>query len=451
MNRNDDNKKKLTTMPLGTLLWQYALPAMLAMSANAILNICDTIFLGRGVGLLAIAGLAITFPLMTLISGIGALANVGGTMQTAIHKGKGNIEMAQKVFGNVFTTNILLGIGFTIIGLLLQTPMLRLFGASDATMPYAQDYMQIILLGTTISFSLTGMAGQMRAVGHPRKAMTAQLLAVIVNLILDPIVIFVLGWGIKGAAIATVVSQAIGWLFLFASFLSKDYFVCFTRQALMLKSEILKELFSVGMSPFFTNLCGCGIVILINMSLIEQGGSNGDKYVGTYAIIQRITQLLIMIVAGLGQAMQIIASTNLAAQEFGRVRRLLMTSIFISTGIMTLGYFAVSIFAEPLSTLFSSEEHIAELCVPALRIGLCTFPFIGSQMIAVSFFQAIRLPKASMIISITRLVLVLAPLLIILPHIVGVNGVWWSMALADIASVTTAWIMLWYQTKKLCM
>ena len=441
----------LTTMPIGKLLWQYALPAMLAMSASAILNICDTIFLGRGVGLFAIAGLAVTFPLMTLISGIGALASVGGTMQTAIHKGKDDSEKALTVFGNVFSVNMLLGIILTVAGLIYQTPMLKAFGASDVTLPYAQDYMQIILLGSTITISLVGMTGQMRAADHPRKAMVAQLLAVLVNLILDPIAIFVLGWGIKGAAIATVVSQAVGWIYLLCAFLTKDHFVYFTKEALMPRMSILKDLFAVGISPFFTNLCGCGIVILINLTLIYQGGDDGDMYIGTYAIIQRITQFLVMGVAGLGQAMQIIASTNLAAQEFARVRRLLMTSIFIATGIMTFGYFFVTIFADPLSALFSTEARIVDLCVPALRIGLCTFPFIGSQMIAVSFFQAIRLPKTSMIISLTRQMVFLAPMLVVLPNLMGVNGVWWSMALADVASVTITWVTLWYQTKKLCV
>lgn len=450
MDSTEDKSVLLATKPISKLLWQFATPSIIAMSATSIYNFCDSIFIGQGAGAFAISGLAITFPLMNISAAFGALAGTGGSAQTSVHMGMNQREVAQSIFGNVLSLNLIIGLTLSTLGLLFLDPILEAFGATDTTLPYARDYMRIYLLGICIHHAFLGMSGQLRAIGHPNLAMKAQLLTVVINILLDALFIFGFKWGISGAALATVIAQTSG--FILTTWYLRDgsnKYVHFKRNIFQLKAKIIAKIISIGLAPFSVNICGCFIVVVLNHALLEQGGADGDLCVGANGITNRVTQLLILMVAGFSQGMQPIVGFNIGAQLFNRVREVLVKAIMTATIILTTGYILIAIFPAMLASLFTSDPVLIEYCVPALRISLCTFPVVGTQMIATSFFQSIRKPGLSMLISLSRQLLFLLPLLLVLPPIMGVHGVWWSMPIADVFSITLSVILLFREYKKL--
>lgn len=450
MDNTEDKSVLLATKPIGKLLWQFAAPSIVAMSATSIYNFCDSIFIGQGAGPYAIAGLAITFPLMNISAAFGSLAGTGGSAQTSVYMGMGKRNVAQKIFGNVLSLNLIIGLTLTTLGLIFLDPILQAFGATDTTLTYARDYMRIYLLGICIHHAFLGMSGQLRAIGYPRLAMTAQLLTVVINILLDALFIFGFGWGISGAALATVVAQTCGFA-LTSWFLraGSNKYVHFRRNIFQLKASIVRKILSIGLAPFSVNICGCFIVVVLNHALLEQGGIHGDLCVGANGITNRVTQLLVLMVAGFSQGMQPIVGYNIGAKLYGRVREVLAKAVMTATVILTTGYILIAIFPAMLASLFTSDPVLIEYCIPALRISLCTFPVVGVQMIATTFFQSIRKPGLSMLISLSRQLIFLLPLLLILPPAMGVHGVWWSMPIADVFSITLSVILLFREYKKL--
>lgn len=450
MDSAEDRSVVLATRPISKLLWQFATPSIIAMSATSIYNFCDSIFIGQGAGAYAIAGLAITFPLMNISAAFGSLAGTGGAAQTSVYMGMKKRNIAQKIFGNVLSLNLIIGLTLTTLGLLFIDPILEAFGATETTLPYARDYMRIYMLGICIHHAFLGMSGQLRAIGHPQLAMKAQLLTVVINIILDALFIFGFGWGISGAALATVIAQTCG--FAMTSWFLRggtDKYVHFKRNIFQLKASIVKKILSIGLAPFSVNICGCLIVVVLNHALLEQGGEHGDLAVGANGITNRVTQLLILMVAGFSQGMQPIVGFNIGAKLYNRVREVLIKAIMTATIILTSGYILICIFPATLASLFTKDPILIDYCVPALRISLCTFPVVGCQMIATSFFQSIRKPGLSMLISLSRQLIFLLPLLLILPPVMGVHGVWWSMPIADVFSITLSIILLLREYKKL--
>ena len=441
----------MLTMPIGKLLRKFTPPAMIAMSANAVLNIFEIIILGIGVGIDAFAALACTFPIIILISAFASLVNTGTASKIAMLYAENNQEQALKTFGNSFILLVSFGALLTAVLEIFLEDILRLCGASDVTLPYALVYMRIMLVSTVVLFSMQSMGRLLHIQGRPKVQMMLQIGGIIGNVILSVIFVFVFKWGMKGVALASIMCESVSWILYIKVFSNKKAFLHFTKRGFCVDFSLIKEILSIGVSPFAINACGCVVALMINLSLIEVAGEQRDMYLGSYAIVQRITQVLISLISGLGLAMQIITSINIAKQNYIRVRGVLMQSIFNAFIIMCIGYGFISIFADGLMSIFTTDKQMIEIGATALIIGLCTFPFVGSQMVAVSFFQTIRRPRASMIISLTRQLLFLIPMLIILPHLIGVTGVWWSMALADVASVTISWIMLYTETKKLSL
>ncbi len=441
----------MLTMPIGKLLRRFTPPAMLAMSANAVLNIFEIFILGIGVGIDSFAALTCTFPIIILISAFAALVNTGTASKVAMLYAENKQEQALKTFGNSFLLMIGLGVLITVVLEIFLEDILRLCGASDVTLPYALVYMRIMLVSTVVLFSMQSMGRLLHIQGRPKVQMMLQIGGITGDVILSIVFVLVFKWGMKGVALASIICEGISWLLYLKIFSDSKAFVHFTKRGLRIDISLMKEILSIGISPFAINACGCVVALMINLSLIEVAGEQGDMYLGSYAIVQRITQVLISLISGLGLAMQIITSINIAKQNYIRVRGVLMQSIFHAFFIMCIGYGFISIFADGLMSIFTTDKQMIEIGATALIIGLCTFPFVGSQMVAVSFFQTIRRPRASMIISLTRQLLFLIPMLIILPHLIGVTGVWWSMALADVASVTISWIMLYTETKKLSL
>ena len=438
-------------MPIGKLLRKFTPPAMIAMSSNAVFNIFEIIILGIGVGIDAFAALACTFPIIILISAFASLVNTGTASKITMLYAENNQEQALKTFGNSFIMLVSFGALLTAVLEIFLEDILRLCGASDVTLPYALVYMRIMLVSTVVLFSMQSMGRLLHIQGRPKVQMMLQIGGIIGNVILSVIFVFVFKWGMKGVALASIMCESVSWILYIKVFSNKKAFLHFTKRGFCVDFSLIKEILSIGVSPFAINACGCVVALMINLSLIEVAGEQRDMYLGSYAIVQRITQVLISLISGLGLAMQIITSINIAKQNYIRVRGVLMQSIFNAFIIMCIGYGFISIFADGLMSIFTTDKQMIEIGATALIIGLCTFPFVGSQMVAVSFFQTIRRPRASMIISLTRQLLFLIPMLIILPHLIGVTGVWWSMALADVASVTISWIMLYTETKKLSL
>ena len=445
-NTRDTAPLVLGTEKIGKLLMRYAIPAIIAMTASSLYNMVDSIFIGHGVGPLAIAGLAITFPFMNLAAAFGSLVGVGASTLVAIKLGQKDKESATHVLGNVVMLNGIIGLVFMTVALLFLDPILLFFGASPDTLPYAREYMQVILAGNLFTHIYMGLNEVLRASGYPQKAMAATLTAVIVNCGLDALFIMGFGWGIRGAALATITAQIIALGFELHHFSREKSFLHFQKGIFGLKRQIVTGMLAIGLSPFLMNLCACFVVILINKSLKTYGG---DLAIGAYGIVNRIIFLFIMIVMGFNQGMQPIAGYNFGARLFDRLIQVLKYTIFCGVTVTTIGFLAGQIFPRSLIYLFTSDETLTDIAVEGLRIVLIFFPVVGFQMVTSSFFQSIGMAKKAIFLSLTRQLLFLIPSLLIFPSIWGTIGVWMSMPVADAIATVVAACMLRWQLKHL--
>lgn len=436
---------ELGTEKVSRLLRQYAVPAIIAMTASSLYNMVDSIFIGHGVGKFAIAGLALTFPLMNLGAAFGALVGVGASATISMLLGQKNYEMAQKVLGNVVTLNTIIGLVYTVVFLAFLDPILYFFGASENTIGYARDYMTIILIGNIITHMYLGLNAVMRSAGLPKKAMMATIYTVVINTVLDPIFIYVLDWGIKGAAIATIIAQSIALVWIAKIFSDKKLVIHFKRGIYKLKTRIVKDVISIGMAPFFMNTAACLIVILINQGLQRHGG---DLAIGAYGIVNRISFVFVMIVMGLNQGMQPIAGFNFGAKQYDRVDRVLKLTILCATVIMTFGFLVAEIFPRQLVMIFTTDEDLIQHSISGMRIVFAFFPIIGFQMVTGNFFQSVGMAGKAVFLSLTRQLIFLLPCLLVLPHFFQANGIWMSMPVADALSSMVSFTMLYSQLKK---
>ena len=437
----------LGTKPIGHLLWKYALPAIVAMLASSLYNMVDSIFIGQGVGPIAISGLAITFPFMNLTGAFGAAIGVGSSTYLSVKLGQKDYLTAENILGNTVMLNIYMGVVLSVVCLLLLDPILRFFGASDATLPYARQYMVIILAGNVVTHTYLGLNAVLRAASKPRQAMNATIFTVVVNTILDPIFIYPwgLGLGISGAAYATILAQVLALCYQLRLLSDKRELIHFRRGTYRLHSQIVKSIISIGISPFSMNVCSCIIVIFINNQLVHYGG---DLSVGAYGISNKILFIFVMFVIGLNQGMQPIAGYNYGAQKFDRLMHVVKLTMLSATAVMTVGW-CLAIFMPRLCVrLFTTDATLINLSANALRIMCCMFPIVGYQMVVTNFFQCIGKVKVSIFLSLSRQLILLLPMLWLLPHLFQLNGVWFSMPASDLlASLVTAWIMARYMRK----
>lgn len=435
----------LGTENIGRLLMQYAVPAIIAMTASSLYNMVDSIFIGHGVGPMAISGLALTFPLMNLGAAFGSLVGVGASTLISVKLGQRDYDTAKRVLGNVFVLNILLGVLFTIVVMAFLDPILYFFGGSDETVGYAREYMQIILLGNTFTHLYFGLNSVLRASGHPQQAMMATITTVLVNAALDPLFIYGFGWGIRGAAIATVVAQLISLSWQFKLFCNKDELLHFHRGIFRLKRKIVFDSLAIGMSPFLMNVAACLIVILINQGLKRHGG---DLAIGAYGIVNRLSFIVVMIVMGFNQGMQPIAGYNYGARQFARVTRVLKLTIVCATCVTTTGFLVGMFLPETVVSLFTTDTELKAIAVKGLRIVVTFFPIIGFQMVTTNFFQSIGMAGKAIFLSLSRQMLILLPCLLILPNFYGTAGVWYSIPVADFSASLIAGFMLGWQFKR---
>lgn len=445
------DKKLLTELsekPVFSLLLQYAIPAIVAMVASSLYNIVDGIFIGQGVGAGAIMGLAITMPIMNLSAAFGAMVGVGGSTLLSVKLGEKDYNFAAKILGNVITLNCIIGIGLGVVMLLFLDPILRFFGASDYTIPYARDFMVIVLIGNVFTHLFLGLNAMLRSSGKPKKAMKATIMTVIINIALAPLFIFVLHLGIRGAALATILSQLIVLLWQFKLFSNPNELIHLRRDTYRLERRIVTGSLSIGLSPFLINLCACLVVIIINKQLVSYGG---DVAVGAYGIANRMMFFFVMVVIGINQGMQPIAGFNFGAKHYTRLNQVLKYAITIATGIWIVGFIVCVLLATPVASAFTNDEELLKEAAHALRVMNLVVPIIGFQMITIGFFQSIGKAGISIFLSLTRQLLFLVPLLLILPNFFGLEGIWYSVPIADGTSAITAAIVLIYHMRKFKM
>lgn len=430
---------------MGRLLLQYSLPAIVAMTASSLYNMVDSIFIGQGVGPMAISGLALTFPFMNLAAAFGAGVGVGASACISVKLGQRDYKTAQQVFGNTITLNLIIGIAFSIVSLIFLDPILYFFGASEQTIPYARDYMVVVLLGNVFSHMYLGLNAVLRAAGKPREAMYATIFTVVMNTILDPIFIYPLQMGIKGAAYATILSQVLALIWQIWIFSRKDELLHLERGIYRLRRSIVNNILAIGLSPFSMNVCACIVVIFVNKGLLMY---SGDLAVGAYGIANKVCFVFVMVNIGINQGMQPIVGYNYGALKFDRMLRTLKLAAVAGTAVTTCGFLVAELMPGLCARLFTTDAELLSLSVDGLRIMMAAFIIVGSQMVITSFFQSIGKAKVSMFLSLSRQMIFLLPLLIILPLFMGVDGVWWAMPISDtVAAVVTYAIMIAYMRK----
>ena len=437
---------ELGTKPVGALLMQYALPAIVAMVASSLYNMVDSIFIGQGVGALAISGLAITFPFMNLSAAFGAAIGVGSSTLLSVKLGQRDYGIANKILGNCISLNILVGILFGGVCLVFLDPLLRFFGASDQTLPYAREYMFIILLGNAITHLYFGLNAVLRSAGKPQMAMYITIFTVVINAILDPLFIYAFKLGIAGAAYATVLSQILALCWQMRFFCKKDDLLHFERDKMHIDGKLVRNIIGIGISPFAMNACACLVVIFINNSLLQYGG---DLAVGAYGIANRFAFVFVMVTLGVCQGMQPIAGYNYGAENYNRMLEVLKLAAFTATAVCAVGFFIAMFIPRQCVMLFTSDETLIAHSVVAMRYMMALFLVIGGQMVIPNFFQSIGKAKISILLSLSRQLIFLVPFIFIFPRYWGLDGVWLAMPASDAVAAVMTYAMLWIYIRNL--
>ena len=430
---------ELGTEKIGRLLKQYALPAIIAQTASSLYNMVDSIFIGQGVGPLAISGLAVTFPLMNLSTAFGTLVGAGAATMLSVLLGQKNYKAANKVLGNVVSLNVIIGLIFMAIALIFIDPILYFFGASENTLPYAKEYISIILIGNVVTHLYFGLNAAMRSSGSPKKAMGLTIFTVVFNTILDPIFIFVFDLGIAGAAWATVLAQTAAMIVVLRHFSDRSRAFHFEKGLFKLDMRVAKDSLAIGMGPFLMNAAACLVTLFINQQLRDY---SGDLGIGSYGICNRFIFMFIMICMGLNQGMQPIAGYNYGARQYSRVREVFWMTAKYAT-IVTCICFAIGMFIPRLAAgIFTHDEALLDMSSEGLRTLTLGFPIVGFQMIGTNFFQSLGMVRKSVILSLSRQILFLLPLLYTLPIWHGANGVWMSFPVSDLLSALLTAVLL---------
>ena len=437
-----DNKEAtlaLGTQPVGKLLWQYALPGVIAMTASSLYNMVDSIFIGHGVGPMALAALGICFPLMNIGAAFGAAVGVGGATLMSLRLGQRQYDKANHVLGNMVALNIIMGLLVGIVSLIFLDPILIFFGASEQTLPHAHDYMFILLVGNVITHLYLGLNAALRSASKPRQAMVATIVTVVLNTILDPIFIWPLHMGIKGAAIATVIAQAIVLCWQLWQFSRQRELLHLEWRFLLPARNIVKEIVSIGISPFAMNITGCVVAIFMNNALLTYGG---DLAVGAYSIANRLGFVFFMVIIGICQGFQPIAGYNYGARNMDRVKRVLRLTISASVIAMTVGWIIGELFPEACVRMFSNDEQLMAVSINGIRINMLAFPVIGYQAVVTNFFQTIGKVRISIFMSLSRQLLFLLPLMLLFSSLWGLDGVWFSLPASDFVAFVVAVVIM---------
>ncbi len=436
---------ELGTKPVGKLLTQYALPAIVAMTASSLYNIIDRAFIGQVVGPEAIAGLGITFPFMNLSAAFGAAVGVGASTCISVKLGQRDYKRAQLLLGNTVTLNLIIGFLFMVVCLVFLEPILRFFGASDATLPYAKEFMTVILLGNMVTHMYFGMNAVLRAAGKPKHAMYATLFTVACNIVLIVAFVWWFRWGIRGAALATITSQSLALCWQMWLFSDKNEILHLRRGIYRLRGYLVRNIVAIGISPFLMQTTSCVIVIFMNNQFVRYGG---DMAVGAYSIANSMVMVFFMFVMGMIQGMQPIVGYNYGAEKFDRMFRCLWLTIACSTAILLVGWGLSMAFPRQIARIFTTDETLLELSARGIVLDMLVFFVVGSQAVITNFFQCLGRVKISIFLSLTRQLILLLPMAYVFPMFWGLDGVWYSMPVSDFGSFAmTIPILMWYMKK----
>ncbi len=435
----------LGTKPVGQLLWQYALPAIVAMTASSLYNIIDRAMIGQIVGPEAIAGLGITFPLMNLSAAFGAAVGVGASTCISVKLGQKDYQTAEHLLGNTVTLNLIIGFLFMVVSLTFLDPILRFFGASDVTLPYAREFMTVILLGNMVTHMYFGMNAVLRAAGKPRHAMYATLFTVGMNILLVVAFVWWFRWGIRGAAMATIASQSMALCWQMWIFSDQKELLHLKRGIYRLKSQLVKNIIAIGISPFLMNATSCVIVIFMNNQFVRYGG---DMAVGAYSIANSVVMVFFMFVIGITQGMQPIVGYNYGAEKFDRMFRCLWLAIACATAILLFGWALSMLFPRQIARIFTTDAILLNLAAKGIKLDMLVFFVVGSQAVITNFFQCIGKVKVSIFLSLSRQLFLLLPMAFVFPLFWDLDGVWYSMPASDFGSFAmTIPMLLWYMKK----
>lgn len=436
---------ELGTQPVRSLLMKYALPGIIAMTATSLYNMVDSIFIGHGVGAMALSGLTVAKPFMDICAAFGSLVGVGASSLVAIKLGEKDYRSANDVLANVILLNVLLGALVMVVGLYWLDPILYAFGASDVTISYARDYMEIILWANILTHIYYGLNSMLRSIGHPKVAMFSTIVAVVANIILDPIFIFALDMGVRGAALATVLSQAIAVVGQMVVFLNPKEVIYFHRGIWRLKRDITMRALGIGTAPFLMHLAACFVVIVLNNQLKRYGG---DMAIATYGMTNRFMFFFAMVVMGLNQGMQPIVGYNYGAKLFDRMVRALKLTAMCATCVMGMLWLFGLIWPEGFIRLFTHDELLIAQSIAPARVMLCTMVMVGFPMVVGNFYTSIGMSGKAIFLSLTRQVLLLIPSILLLPllfqtvEVSPIWGVWWSLPICDALAAIIAAIVL---------
>ena len=436
---------ELGTKPVGQLLWQYALPAIVAMSASSIYNIIDRAMIGQIVGPEAIAGLGITFPFMNLSAAFGAAVGVGSSASISVKLGQRDYQTAQNLLGNTMTLNLIIGFSFMVISLLFLDPILYFFGASEVTLPYAREFMTIILLGNVMTHMYFGMNAVLRAAGKPKHAMYSVLFTVAMNIVLVVMFVWWFRWGIRGAALATVTSQTLAMCWQLWLFSDKQEILHLKRGIYKLKQRLIMSIIGIGISPFLMNVTSCVIVIIMNNQFVRYGG---DMAVGAYSIANSVVMMFFMFVMGVCQGMQPIVGYNYGAEKYDRMLRCLFLAIGYATLILLIGWALSMLFPREIARIFTTDPTLMDMSARGIKLDMLVFFVVGSQATITHFFQSIGKVKVSIFLSLSRQLFLLLPMAYVFPLFWDLDGVWYSMPASDFGSFAmTIPMLMWYMKK----
>ena len=431
----------LGTKKISSLLKEYAVPGIIAMTASSLYNMVDSVYIGhiKDVGSLAISGLSVTSPIMNLGAALGTLVGIGSSTIISVVLGQKNYDAARKVLSNAFTLNIIVGVLFTLVTVPYITPILSFFGAGPAILPYARQYIVIILLGNVVTHTYFGFNSIMRSAGDPKMAMKLTLFTVIANTVLDPVFIFGFGMGVRGAAVATVLCQMMSLAYSLKYFTDKKKFLHLPKGLFGIEKRIAKDSFAIGTGPFLMNSAACIVAMFINQQLAKYGG---DLSIGAYGIVNRFNFFFLMIVSGLNQGMQPIAGYNFGARQYSRVKEVYQLTVKWGTVACLVGFIFSEFFPNMAMGIFTNDPALKDISVRGLRIMSAFLWIVGFQMITTNLFQSLGMVKKSIFLSLSRQLLFLVPLVYVLPLFMGIDGVWLSFPVADFVATITTFFMV---------
>lgn len=441
------NIEHLEGMPIRKLLWKYFLPAFTGVIINSLYNIVDRIFIGQGVGAYALSGLSAVFPIMIIMMAFGMLIGMGAGVRISINLGKKDIQRAELVLGNAIILIFIISALVTVIGFIIKTPMLKLFGASNTTINYANDYLNIVLIGTILNTTGFSLNNIIRSEGNAKIAMYSMLISAGTNIILDPIFIFVLGLGVKGAAYATIISMFILCVWVLRHFYSKHSIVKLRLSNLKLDPQIVWYIFTIGFAPFAMQIASSMVQGTLNTQLIKYGG---DLAVGAMGIINSVAMFLIMSIIAINMAAQPIFGFNYGAKNYARVKETLVICIKAASALSIFGWLIIELFPHWIVIVFNSNNaELMEIATRGLRILLVGLPIVGFQIIVGNYFQSIGKAKVSAFLSLLRQVILLIPAIMIFPLFWQLDGVWLSAPICDSISAIIVGSFLFKEINRL--